>query len=68
MKKILSIFTLCILFSVNASAQSFELYYKSSQYASWTSTGNTFYSQSACEQTAKSSYSWADATQCNIKN
>ena len=57
-----------VLFSVNASTTTYELYYKTTQYDNWTSTGSTFYSESSCEQTAKSSYSWAYATKCNKKN
>jgi hypothetical protein len=68
MKKLLSLFTLLIFFTVNASAATYELYYKSSQYGNWVSTGATFISEGLCEQTAKSSYSWAYATKCNIKN
>ena len=68
MRKLLSLLTLLIFFTVHASAASYELYYKNTQYGSWTSTGSTFYSESSCEQTAKSSYSWAFATKCNIKN
>lgn len=68
MKKLFSLTTIFILFSMNASSASYELYYKSSQYASWVSTGSTFYSENSCQQTAKSSYSWAYATKCNIKN
>jgi len=67
MKKLLSL-TLLIFFTVNSSAATYELYYKSSQYGNWVSTGANFYSESSCEQTAKSSYSWAYATKCNIKN
>lgn len=65
MKKLLSLFTIFIFFSINASASSYTLYYKTSQYGSWTKAGS-FYSESACEQAAKSSYSWAYATKCNI--
>tara|TARA_R110002153_G_C13259531_1_gene492313 strand:- start:1241 stop:1447 length:207 start_codon:yes stop_codon:yes gene_type:complete len=68
MKKLLSVLTLFIFFAVNASASSYTLYYKATQYGSWTSTGSSFLSESACEQVAKSSYSWAYATKCNIKN
>ncbi|MDA9867139.1 hypothetical protein N9D48_02120 [Gammaproteobacteria bacterium] len=68
MKKLLSVLTIFILFSANASAATYTLYYKSSQYANWVSTGNTFYSEGSCEQSAKSSYSWAYATKCNIDN
>ena len=68
MKKLLSLLTIFILFSVNASSATYELYYKSSQYGNRVSTGATFYSEGSCEQTAKSSYSWAYATKCNIKN
>jgi len=67
MKKLLSFLTVFVLFSVNASASSYTLYYKTSAYGSWTKVGS-YYSESACEQTAKSSYSWAYATKCNIEN
>jgi len=67
MKKLLSILTLFIFFTVNASAATYNLYYKTSQYSSWTKAGS-FSSESSCEQTAKSSYSWAYATKCNIEN
>lgn len=68
MPKLISIFTILILFSANAYSSSYVLYYKSSQYGSWVSTGSSFSSESACEQVARSSYSWAYATKCNIKN
>lgn len=68
MKKLLVFFGVFSVFVMNVSAAtSYDLYYKTSQYGSWTKAGN-YYSEGACERAASSSYSWAYATKCNIVN
>ena len=64
MKKFLLLFVTAIMFTSNAFAATYVLYYKSCAGCNWTK-GSTYSDYSSCMNAVKYQYSWADDATCN---
>ena len=64
MKKLLLLSLTIVMFTSNAFAATYVLYYKQCENCGWTK-GNSYNDYNSCMNAVKYSYSWASAATCN---